>query len=77
MKSYKQTCRLMTAAVKLIVLVSLCAAPFALSAQVTATMIRGVVKAASDKTPLPGIHVLYMNKDGRVVGNAVTDIDGN
>ncbi|HJD76523.1 MAG TPA: TonB-dependent receptor [Bacteroides reticulotermitis] len=77
MKSYKQTCRLMAVAVKLIVLVSLCAAPFTLSAQVTATMIRGVVKAASDKTPLPGIHVLYMNKDGRVVGNAVTDIDGN
>jgi TonB-linked SusC/RagA family outer membrane protein len=47
------------------------------SAQQTKVVIRGVVTAAIDKLPLPGANVLLVNKDGRVVGNAVTDMDGN
>lgn len=60
-----------------IILVVLCCMSVFLSAQVTKVMIRGVVTAAIDKLPLPGANVLLMNKDGRVVGNAVTDMDGN
>ncbi|GAA6258493.1 SusC/RagA family TonB-linked outer membrane protein [Bacteroides sp. f07] len=47
------------------------------SAQHTKVVIRGVVSSAFDKMPLPGAHVLLVNKDGRVVGNAITDMDGN
>ena len=60
-----------------ILLTVLCCMPALSSAQQTKVVIRGVVTAAIDKLPLPGANVLLVNKDGRVVGNAVTDMDGN
>ncbi len=60
-----------------ILLTVLCCMPALSSAQQTKVVIRGVVIAAIDKLPLPGANVLLVNKDGRVVGNAVTDMDGN
>ena len=58
-------------------LIVLCSLPLLLPAQVTKVVIRGVVTAAFDKLPLPGANILLVNKDGRVVGNAITDMDGN
>lgn len=60
-----------------ILLTILCCMPALSSAQHTKVVIRGVVSSAFDKMPLPGAHVLLVNKDGRVVGNAITDMDGN
>lgn len=60
-----------------ILLTILCCMPALSSAQHTRVVIRGVVSSAFDKMPLPGAHVLLVNKDGRVVGNAITDMDGN
>ena len=60
-----------------ILLTVLCCMPALSSAQQTKVVIRGVVTAAIDKLPLLGANVLLVNKDGRVVGNAVTDMDGN
>lgn len=60
-----------------ILLTVLCCMPALSSAQQTKVVIRGVVTAAIDKLPLPGANVLLVNKDGRVVGNAVADMDGN
>lgn len=40
-------------------------------------MVRGVVTAAEDGFGLPGAYVQVQNKDGRVVGATVTDLDGN
>ncbi|SHF85170.1 TonB-linked outer membrane protein, SusC/RagA family [Bacteroides luti] len=40
-------------------------------------MIRGVVTSTSDKSTLPGANIQLINKDGRVVSYAVTDMDGN
>lgn len=40
-------------------------------------MVRGVVTAAEDGFGLPGAYVQVQNKDGRVVGATVTDMDGN
>lgn len=62
---------------KLIILIGLCSAPLMLMSQATKILIRGVVTAAIDKQPIPGANVLLMNKDGRVVGHAITDLDGN
>lgn len=60
-----------------ILLMLLCCIPTSMSAQHTKVVIRGVVTSAFDKLPLPGAHVLLVNKDGRVVGNAIADMDGN
>lgn len=60
-----------------ILLMLLCCIPALVSAQHTKVVVRGVVTSAFDKMPLPGAHVLLVNKDGRVVGNAITDMDGN
>lgn len=60
-----------------IFLLMLSCIPLLLPAQATKVMIRGVVTAAIDKQPLPGAHVLLINKDGRVIGNAIADMDGN
>lgn len=62
---------------KLILLIGLCSTPGLLMSQATRVLIRGVVTAAIDKLPLPGANVMLMNKDGRVMANAVTDMDGN
>jgi len=49
----------------------------ALSAQSNKITIRGVITSASDKSGLPGAYIMLMDKDERVTGNAVTDLDGN
>lgn len=60
-----------------ILLMIICSITTLATAQVTKVVIRGVVTAAIDKLPLPGAHVMLLNKDGRVVGNAIADMDGN
>ena len=60
-----------------ILLMIICSITTLATAQVTKVVIRGVVTAAIDKVPLPGAHVMLLNKDGRVVGNAIADMDGN
>jgi len=40
-------------------------------------MIRGKVYASGDKQSLPMAHVFEVDKDGRILTSAVTDIDGN
>ena len=57
-----------------ILLMIICSITTLATAQVTKVVIRGVVTAAIDKLPLPGAHVMLLNKDGRVVGNAIADI---
>ena len=59
-----------------ILLMIICSITTLTTAQVTKVVIRGVVTAAIDKLPLPGAHVMLLNKDGRG-RNAIADMDGN
>lgn len=40
-------------------------------------MYRGIVRDAKDKSALPMATVVMMNKDGRIIASAATDMDGN
>jgi TonB-linked outer membrane protein, SusC/RagA family len=63
---------------KYVLLLSLIIIPVLLFAQAGGkTMYRGVVTSAQDRMPLPMAHVVMMNKDGRIIATAVTDMDGN
>ena len=63
--------------IKYILLIDLCFCPLLLFSQGTKVMLKGVVTSAIDKEPLPAVPILLLNKDGRVIGSAVTDLDGN
>lgn len=41
------------------------------------TLVRGKVISAADNQPLPMAHVFEIDRDGRILATAVSDIDGN